>query len=160
MRNIIWISFLILVTACGGSMSEEQRKQMREAQKQRAIVKVTDAEITEAAFATGRLVLSGLPEEATPPQIDSAAVAYGVKINWLVPGAANALKIENQIIDAYINSVINGEPFQDNVQGIGTDSLLYTRAVVLTRDDGSVEVKGTWNIWLSKKQLILSMKKK
>jgi hypothetical protein len=78
-----------------------------------------------------------------------------VKIHWLSPGASNGLTIEQQLIEAYINSVIEGTPLQDNVQKIGTDSLLYTKAVVIMRPDSSVEVKGTWNIRMSKKQLIL-----
>jgi hypothetical protein len=52
-----------------------------------------------------------------------------------------------------------GEEQIDNVQKIGTDSLLYTKALVITRPDSSIEVRGTWNVWLSKKKLILGMNK-
>ena len=155
--NLKFLIGLVLLTACGGSLTDEQRKKMLEASEQQSIMKVTDAEITEAAFAKGRAVMGTLTESALADSISRAAQ---VKIHWLAPGGGNALEIEKQIIDAYINSVIEGVPLQDNVQNIGTDSVLYTKPVVLTRPDSSIEVKGTWNIWMSKKQLILAMKKK
>jgi hypothetical protein len=143
-----------LLTQCGGSMSDEQRKQMLEAREQQRIQKISEAEIMDLAFIKGREVLADLPHlEST--HVDSLGRIQGVKIHWLAPGASNGLTIEQQLIEAYINSVIEGTPLQDNVQKIGTDSLLYTKAVVIMRPDSSVEVKGTWNVWMSKKQLIL-----
>lgn len=135
-------------------MSDEQRKQMLEAREQQRIQKISEAEIMDLAFAKGREVLTGLPMQESS-RVDSLGRILGVKIHWLAPGASNGLTIEQQVIEAYINSVIEGTPLQDNVQKIGTDSLLYTKAVVIMRPDSSVEVKGTWNIWMSKKQLIL-----
>ncbi len=157
--NLKFLIVLILVlTSCGGSLTDEQRKKMLEANEQQAIVKVTDAEITDAAFAKGRIVLEGI---TAPEKADSLATAMNVKIHWLQAGAsANSLAVEQQLMDAYINSVITGTAMRDNVQKIGADTLLYTSVVVLTQADSSVEIKGTWNIWMSKKQLILSMGKK
>ncbi len=157
MNKLLLILLVLSLFACGGSLTDEQRKRMLEASELQAIVKVTDAEITEAAFAKGRTVMEGL---TSPSELDSLEKVAAVKIHWLEPGAAHGLEIEQQLIDAYINSVIEGTSLQDNVQKIGTDSMLYTKAIILTRPDSSVEVKGTWNIWMSKKQLILSMNKK
>lgn len=155
MKNtLIFLIAAGLLTQCGGSMSDEQRKQMLEAREQQRIQKISEAEIMDLAFAKGREVLTGLPMQESP-EVDSLGRILGVKIHWLAPGASNGLTIEQQLIEAYINSVIEGTPLQDNVQKIGTDSLLYTKAVVIMRPDSSVEVKGTWNIWMSKKQLIL-----
>ena len=153
---MLLIFLALFLLACGGSLTDEQRKKMREASEQQSIRKVTDAEITEAAFAKGRAVMDALTK---PDQADSLSQVAQVKIHWLKPGGSDALEIEQQLIDAYINSVIDGVPLQDNVQNIGLDSVLYTKPVVLTRSDSSIEVKGTWNIWMSKKQLILSMKR-
>lgn len=155
MKNtLIFLIAAGLLTQCGGSMSDEQRKQMLEAREQQRIQKISEAEIMDLAFAKGREVLTGLPMQESS-RVDSLGRILGVKIHWLAPGASNGLTIEQQVIEAYINSVIEGTPLQDNVQKIGTDSLLYTKAVVIMRPDSSVEVKGTWNIWMSKKQLIL-----
>lgn len=155
MKNtLIFLIAAGLLTQCGGSMSDEQRKQMLEAREQQRIQKISEAEIMDLAFAKGREVLTGLPMQESS-RVDSLGRILGVKIHWLAPGASNGFTIEQQVIEAYINSVIEGTPLQDNVQKIGTDSLLYTKAVVIMRPDSSVEVKGTWNIWMSKKQLIL-----
>lgn len=155
MKNtLIFLIAAGLLTQCGGSMSDEQRKQMLEAREQQRIQKISEAEIMDLAFAKGREVLTSLPMQESP-RVDSLGRILGVKIHWLAPGASNGLTIEQQLIEAYINSVIEGTPLQDNVQKIGTDSLLYTKPVVIMRPDSSVEVKGTWNIWMSKKQLIL-----
>jgi hypothetical protein len=158
MTKTLLVALILLISACGGTLTEEQRKKMREGSEQQAVVKVTDAELTEAAFEKGRAALQGL---TSPDKADSLASALNVKIHWLQAGASpNTLALEQQILDAYINSVITGAPMRDNIQKIGTDSMLYTSVVVLTRPDSSIEIKGTWNIWMSKKQLILSMGKK
>ena len=157
MKKLLVISFMIL-TACGGSLSDEQRKQMREASEQEAIVKVTEAEIMDAAFTKGRSVVNRLKE--SNPDTSKVSREEIVRIHWLAPGEAHSLEIEQQLIDAYLNSMLTGTPLQDNVQKIGEDSLLYTNPVVLTRADSSIEIKGTWNIWMSKRELILAMGKK
>jgi hypothetical protein len=157
MKKLFVISFA-LFTACGGSLSDEQRRQMREASEQQAIMKVTEAEILDAAFAKGRSVMTRLTENN--PDTSKVSTEEIVRIHWLAPGKAHGLEIEQQLIEAYLNSLLTGTPLQDNVQKIGEDSLLYTNPVVITRADSSIEIKGTWNIWMSKRELILAMGKK
>jgi hypothetical protein len=157
MKKVLIVPLLILM-ACGGGISDEQRKQMREASEQQAIVKVTESEILDAAFGKGRGVLAQL-KQASP---DTAQIARenAVEIHWLGADAKHGLEIEHQLIEAYLNSLLTDSPLQDNVQKIGNDSLLYTTPIVLTRADSSIEIRGTWNVWMSKKQLILGMTKK
>lgn len=131
---------------------------MREASEQQTIMKVTEAEIMDAAFAKGRSVMNRLNKNN--PDTSKVSTEEIVRIHWLVPGKAHSLEIEQQLIEAYLNSLLTGTPLQDNVQKIGEDSLLYTNPVVLTRADSSIEIKGTWNIWMSKRELILAMNKK
>jgi hypothetical protein len=157
MKRIFIIS-CVLLTACGGSLSDEQRRQMREASEQQTIMKVTEAEIMEAAFAKGRSVMTRLDQDN--PDTANVSMEEIVRIHWLAPGKAHGLEIEQQLIEAYLNSMLTGTPLRDNVQKIGEDSLLYTNPVVITRADSSIEIKGTWNIWMSKRELILSMGKK
>jgi hypothetical protein len=156
-RFLIGALLLVGLWSCGGSVSDEQRKQMLDARKQNAIVRITDAEIMEAAFSTGRLVMESV---TSARDIDSAESAFKVKIHWLEPGIDAPREMEQQIIDAYIAGITSGVDQLDNVQRIGTDSFLYTKAEVLTHDNGTVELKGTWNIWISKKQLVLAINKK
>ena len=148
----------MLLTACGGSLSDEQRKQMREASEQQAIVKVTDAEIMDAAFIKGRSVMSRLGDGN--PDTSKISTEEIVTIHWMGTGKAHGLEIEQQLIEAYLNSLLTGNSLAVNVQKIGEDTLLYTNPVVITRADSSIEIKGTWNIWMSKRELILAMDKK
>jgi hypothetical protein len=157
MRTVVLVFMSVWLFSCGGSLTDEQRKKMKEAREQQSIQKVTDAEITEAALEKGRAVMKTLTQ---PDQAEAVSQTEHVKIHWLEPGGSDALEIEQQLIDAYINSMIAGVPLQDNVQDIGQDSVLYTNPVVVTRPDSSLEIKGTWNIWMSKKQLILGMNKR
>jgi hypothetical protein len=154
----------VVLAACGGSLTDEQRKRMREQMALHQIRKVSDAEITEAAFSRGRQVMQaidGLGGDSL--RIDSLLKAEQGKIRWLTPNATNAIPLEQELIDAYREA--NALALHDNVQQIrntsgSTDSLLYTRPVVIQQAGGAARLKGVWNIWLSKKQLILSMGKK
>ena len=164
MKKIILIGLLAL-TACGGTLSDEQRKKIREDMALHEIKKVTDVEITEAALERGRSIMKSLEKiRDNSEAIDSVGSATKTKITWVIPGKANAGEIEQQLVEAYIAGAATGS-LQDNIQKIrheesGTDSLLYTMPVVKTLADGSVVVEGTWNIYISQKELILSMNKK
>ena len=155
MSYVLMIGFLI---GCGGSLTEEQRKQMKEASEQQVIKKVSEADLLTEAINKGREIMSQLNNKMLAE--DSIEAKYKVKVVWLKPGAANATEIESQLIDAYLNSLLMGEELTDNIQQLGTDSLLYTKPIVEELENGSVEVKGTWNIRMSKKQLILAMDSK
>jgi hypothetical protein len=156
MKKILTVLIVIVFCGCGGRLTDEQRKKMHEAAEQQAIVKISDAEITDAAFEKGRLA----SENLTQTTADSLAKALEVEIHWLPAGSkANSLAVEQQLMDAYLNSVVTGTPIRDNVQNVGQDSVLYTKVVVFTHPDSTIEIKGTWNIWMSKKQLVLGMRK-
>jgi len=158
MRRFLYV-FILLLTACGGKLSDEQRKRIKEDMKQHKIMRVTDAEITEAAFKHGREVMKVIALiKNNTTRIDSLGNALKTKIKWVVPGAKNALEIENQLIEAYLVSSINGG-MEDNVQRLGTDSLLFTQPVTEKLKDGSENVKGMWSIRMAKKDLILAMDK-
>ena len=160
MKQLLIIASIIL-TACGGSLSDEQKRKIKEDMAHHKIVRVTDAEITAGAFAYGRKIMKTISSSSlnkNPIKLDSLGKSYQAKIVWIVPGAKNALAIEQQLIDAYLESLINGG-MQDNVQRLNSDSLLYTFPVTEKLADGSETVKGMWSIRISKKDLILSMNK-
>jgi hypothetical protein len=163
MKLLIVVMPLILF-ACGGSLSDEQRKNMREQMELREIKRVTDAEITEAAFVKGRELIKTLSILGSDSaRIDSVIKAENGRIKWMVPGGATSLALEQQMIEAYIAAETGS--LLDNVQQMRnasgeSDSILYTKPVVTKLSDGRDKLEGVWNIWLSKKQLILSMDKK
>lgn len=156
------IILLLFILSCTGSLTEEQRKAVKEDMERHEIKKVSDAQLTEAAFAKGREITAQLEEAKTDSLKKDSIVTSNVgKIRWLVPGAPNAMDIEQQLIDAYIASASGGA--QDNVQkirrsdGTQSDSLLYSKPVILKQKDGTDVLSGVWNIWLSRKELIKAM---
>ena len=59
MKKIMVIGLLAL-SACGGTLSDEQRKKIREDMALHEIKKVTEVEITEAALERGRSIMKSL----------------------------------------------------------------------------------------------------
>jgi len=116
------------------------------------IKRVSEAEITEAAYAKGRELIKLL---STTGLMDSIGKATGAKIKWIEPGKENKNEIEDQLIEAYLNNLTGSNT--DNVQRFGSDSLLYTMPVVETGADSVDIVKGMWSIYLSRKQLVLAI---
>jgi len=136
---------------------------MREEMELHKIRKITEVEITEAAYTTARSLIAILEHsENNPHKIDSLAAASKTRIRWIVPGKSTAEGVEQQLIESYIAGAETGS-LQDNLQRIRnaegeTDSLLFTRPVVKNLPDGAVKVEGTWNVTMSQKQVILEMK--
>ena len=159
--SILFMAALLL--ACGGSLSDEQRKQMKENIELNKIVRVTEVEITEAAFAKGRETVQLIESfEGDSVRIDSVLERNKGRVRYIQPGKANALALEQQLIDAYLADPSGAH--QDNVQKLRNtdgdfDSLLYTRPVTKKLADGSEQLDGVWNIWLPKKELILEIGK-
>lgn len=154
--NQTFILVVIICTSCGGSLSNEQREEMKEARSKQEIKKVTEAELIEATIRQGRDLVSKIESKS-----DSAGDVFyesddKARIRLVRVGAENALEVEKQIIEAYIISAINGE-LPDNVQFLGEDSLLYTQPIVEKLPDGAIEVKGMWSITFSRKDVILHL---
>lgn len=147
--------------SCGGSLSEEQRRQLREAQEQQAITKVSEAELLAAAFERGRALGAVLKHKTyVAAQLDSIGKAHNVMIRWLGLTELTALEIENQLIEAYLEAWSSGHSLTDNVQRIGKDSILYTLPMSSYRQDSVLQIEGLWNIWMSTKQVVLGMEQK
>jgi len=161
MIRYVFLFTVLTLVACEGRLSDEQRKKMREQMDLHKIRKVTDMEITEAAYKKGREVMTHI-QKGDSVTIDSIVKASEGSIHWVTPQTKNAHLLEQQLVEAYLNS--EAGPTQDNIQKfrngtVESDSILYSYPVVAKRSDGVDELKGVWNIWLSKKQLILAMPK-
>jgi hypothetical protein len=156
MKKFSWI-MIFLLAGCGGSLSREERKQLKEASEMQEIKKVTEAQITEAVLNQGREIAerAGVFRD-DPGRLDSLGRSFKVTLRWITPGASNALDIEQQIIDAYITSSVDGD-LPDNVQEIANDSILYSRPVISKTANGAIQVDGMWSVVFSKKNIILGM---
>jgi hypothetical protein len=164
MRKNILLIVACLCFACEGKLTDEQRKKMKEQMELHEIRRVTDTEITEAAYARGREMFEKIVNIGSDSaRLDSLVTAYNGRLRWIVPGKGNAHQMEQQLVEAYLADESGG--MNDNVQEIRrgqekSDSILYTKPVVTKLSDGSERLDGIWNIWLSRKQLILAMDKK
>lgn len=149
---VSFVTFSVLLFSCGGGLTDEQRKKIKQEMETSQIKKVSEAQITEAVLAQGRELVTVLGRNQNA---DSLASAEKVVIHWLEPGAGNATEMEEQLIEAYLMNLTGGT--LDNVQKIGTDSLLYTVPVVEKQADSSDVVKGIWSIYFSRKQIVLGL---
>ena len=58
-----WILIVpVLLMACGGSLSDEQRKRLHEGMDKQKIVKLSDSEIMSAALDQGRMIFDVLDQ--------------------------------------------------------------------------------------------------
>ncbi len=166
MKKLLFILLMITI-ACGGSLSDEQRKKLHEGMEEQKIVKISDAEIVTASLERGRTIYHEMEKlEFDSLKMDSISKRYHIKIKLIKPGSSQALEVEQQLIEAYVVGAETGS-VQDNIQKLHTttdvkdyDSLIYTRPKVLPMPDGSVKVEGIWNIYLPKKDVILSIDRK
>jgi hypothetical protein len=163
MKTWLMIIGLLAVTACENRLSDEQRKAMRENMELHKIKKVSDVEITEAAYQEGRSILKQIEQAGSDSlKINGILKGYNGRVRLIRPGKDNARAMEQQLIDAYLADESGN--MQDNVQkirtnSVETDSILYTKPAVVKLSDGSERLEGMWSIWLSKKEIIIRMKK-
>jgi len=168
MKYSILVLGILVLASCGGSLSDDQRKQLKEGMDTHKIVRVTDSEIVSTSLDQGRAVYKALESvRFDSTKADSIARHYRVKIRWVVPGSGHALDIENQLIEAYVMGASSGS-IQDNIQKVNADarnndtydSLLYSKPVVTKMSDGVDKLEGVWNIYLAKKEVVMDLSRK
>lgn len=156
-----WIPILAFaIIACGGNLSDDQRKKLQDRMKSDEIKRVTDGELMSAAFDYGRSI-SGVIEKRDPSMrnqllIDSLEAAFNVKISSIQPGDSMLLSLEQKLIEAYTSSAGKIE-VADDIQKISPDSLLYTRPIMRERPDGSVEFTRALSIHMPTRSVVLSI---
>lgn len=149
---------IVILSSCGGSLTDEQRKKVKEDMESHSLRKVSDAEITEAAFSLGRSFATALEKAPLDNSkiIDSLQQNFRVKIIPLQSGDSMLIEIEKQIVEAYITGSGKVE-LNDNVQRLGTDSILYTKPILKEMPDKSVQFLYALGIRIPKKEIILSI---
>lgn len=155
----IFLWLCILIVACQGKLTEEQKKELRDGMKASEIVKISPAEITEAAFAYGRKIAEDVKQltDLQNPNIDELEDQYGVTIFALEQRDSLLLTIEQQLIEAYASA--KSADLTDNIQKIGTDTLLYTTPIMSTQSDGSIQFDYALGIKMPLKMVIFSRNK-
>lgn len=154
MRYLILIG--VVFCSCTGTLTDEQRKKIKENMAQGEIKKVTEAEITDATFTWGRKLAATIEKKdrllGNQLFLDSLAMAENVEILSLQESQQGLREIEKQLLEAY-----SGNMGSDNVQKMGTDSLLYTKPIFREHPDGSTEFLKAIAIRFTRKQIVLSI---
>lgn len=151
----VWILAFLLLTSCGGNLNDEQRKKLKERMKEDAIKYVPEGELLAAAFEYGRGIYSVMEKRGEDNLlIDSLEQEFQVRITTIQTGDSALLKIEEQLIEAFISGAGQAA---DDVQKIGNDSLLYTKPILRERPDGSFEFVRAFSIHMPIKAVILSI---
>lgn len=156
MKRFLFLT--LMLSSCGGSLTDEQRKKVKEDMESHSLRKVSDAEITESAFNLGRSFAAALEKAPLDNSkiIDSLQQNFHVKITPLQSGDSMLMEIEKQIVEAYITG--SGKvQLNDNVQRLGTDSILYTKPILKEMPDKSVQFLYALGIRIPKKEIILSI---
>ncbi len=159
--KFILLCMALFLVACGGSLSSEQRKKIRENMEAKSLKKISDAELTEAALTYGRSltkIIEARDKTLTNRKfLDSLEKSFGVQIFSMQPTDSLLRGVERKIIDAYTSGT-DLAGVGDNLQKMGADSLLYTKPLMFEHPDGSVEFKKALAIRIPKKQVILLIK--
>jgi len=122
-----------------------QRKKLKEGMELNTLKKVSDAQLTEAAFDMGRKLAMIVQKFSLDDKerIDSLQEAYKIRILRLQPGDSLLLALEQQNCRSLYCRVKPGST-QRQHQSIGVDSLLYTRPVMKQLPNGEVEFSMRW----------------
>ena len=163
MKKHVFLSLLgitMLVFACGEAGKNESlvTNEVAEELKARDPRRVTEAEMVERAYTTGRLVADSAQKAlqqklmkaiqeggvahavdfcnlAALPLMDSLSNVYKAEIRRASHRVRNpedaARDYEAPILEAYVYNMEQGEELKENVQKVGEDYLLYTRPIML-----------------------------
>lgn len=160
MKYVVLISALI-VFGCNGKLTDEQKRKIKEEREDSQIKKITEAEITEAAFVYGRSLARVIEENdkslLNKSVIDSLEAAYSVEIIELKTNDSTLRAIEKRVIEAYVGGG-DATALSDNIQKTSGDSILYTKPLMMQQADGSVIFSKALGIRMSKKQVVLAIK--
>lgn len=152
------IVLCILLAACNGSLTDEQRKKAKLDIARNQIRKISDSQITEAAFTYGRAVDQSLTKNSSNVAYrDSLEQASHVKIVFLRIGDAHLSEKEQSILDAYA-AITNKADFSDNIQKLNADSILYTKPFLKESPGGSLVFDYALGVRIPKKEIVLSIK--
>ncbi|WP_157493895.1 hypothetical protein [Fulvivirga imtechensis] len=146
MMRIVVFCLILLITGCGGSLSDEQRKALKKEMENREIKKVSEEELFEKAYQLGREYVKQLRST------NSGAVAKknNVRVRFADSNNAELPEKYKGIWEAYIHAPA-GTQLEDNVQQNG-DTLIYSVPVIEEE-----QLKGVWLIDIPKKNVVLAL---
>ena len=153
--NKMFLLIVALALGCGGSLTDEQRKKMKENMELNRIRKVSEAQIVDEAYRQGRQISAILQEQdpslTNRALLDSLEIAFKAEIIRLDSTQQNLHPVERKILEAY-RAAEQTRPLSDNVQRMGEDSLVYTQPLPGTVFERAIGIR------MLRKNVILSVK--
>jgi len=152
------LSIAILLTACGGELTKEQKSRIRESMEDGQIRRVSPADLTVAAYALGRKVTGKFAEDQylqDSTLVQTVSSAFGVSVFTLKEGVKTSERAL-QVLEAY-RQTEDASDLEDNVQKLGKDTILYTLPVSFDRPDGSRVFSHAIAVSMPVKSIIRSM---
>jgi hypothetical protein len=131
--------------------------------KSRAIRKISEGEIMEAALIRARAIqqkaeidfdiIEGVPELE---ELEAFGRSYGVILIWADEKTPLLNEKARQLFDAYV-AASTARDLPDNIQKLGQDSVLYTKPIFVNLTSGEIKLLGMWSLTLSRKDIIQAM---
>ena len=143
MKRLLYLLVIIVfaVGCNGATLNEKQLQQVKEGKADRAIRRVTEAQIMEVTLAKGEEIVRNL----TVPN-DTTIAFYEAR--WLYDSLTTSNSNMAQLQEAYLYSKENNQPLPAHVELYSSDTLLY--AVTSTINGNS----GIWFIYMDKKTVV------
>lgn len=116
------ICIACLSFACGGGLSDDQRKALKNELEQREIKKIPEEDIVEATFKQGRKFL-------TYYQAGADSLLREIDARILKKNDSTASEVEWNLLEAYKYSMTQGAQPSENVQRDG-EVMVYTMPLI------------------------------
>jgi len=123
-KYIAVICISCLYMSCGGGLSDEQRKALKNELEEREIRKIPEEDIVEATFKKGRKLLAQYQAGA-----DTLLNKLEVDARILKKNDSTTSKVEWELLEAYKYSMTQGAQPAENVQRDG-EVMVYTMPLI------------------------------
>lgn len=161
MKTWTFIFLTVLIASCGGNLSDNQREAIRSSMRDGRIQRVSPAQLTAAGLENGRQIIQVLEADlylANQELVDSLQRTRRVNLYLMKNETVKQGTKAAEIWEAYL-SAPDPSVLRDNLQKVGTDSLLYTRPVTYERPDGSSVLSHAVAVMMAVKDVIMGMEK-
>jgi hypothetical protein len=141
--RILTLSLILMMFACDGKLSKEQREALKEEMNDRKIKRISQEDIYKKALEEGRMVLQEVMDGAA---LDETREKCSCTIALIEDANYDQLsEVEIQLFEAYKFNAKGG----DNIQKEGSEILIYTSPVA----DGET-LMGLWFIKFPKSVIV------
>lgn len=142
----ILLLITIIICGCDTSLSEKERRSLKEEMQQREIKKISEDDIVAETFEQGKKLVKEYEtgSDSLLNNMNASIAKLGVK-------DSTANETYWKLLDAYKYSLTQGGPLSDNVQR-DNEFLIYT---VPYLEKG--EFAGIYIVRISKKEIVLAM---